>query len=80
VKDTTKKMLDEINDAHDFDTGQVYSNGGTEYHSTDTCRVCGLRRHWKSDRQNGIEDQYRFSDSETGEDLTLRQAVTRGCA
>jgi len=80
MKETTKKLLDEVSAAHDWDEGQTYSNGGTEYHSTDVCRVCGLRRHWQSDRQNGIEDRYRFSDGENGSDLSLRQAITRGCA
>ena len=80
MKDSTKKLLAQVDDAHDWQEGQCYSGGGTELHATDTCRVCGLRRHWRNDPQNDIDDEYRFSDSETGEDLTLRQAAARGCA
>ena len=80
MKDSTKKLLAQVDDAHDWQLGQAYSGGGTELHSTDVCRVCGLRRHWRNDSQNDIEDEFRFSDSETGDDLTLRQAVARGCA
>jgi hypothetical protein len=80
MKETTKKLLEAIAEAHDWEDGQAYSSGGTELHSTDTCRACSLRRHYRSDRQNGIESQYRFSDGENGEDLSLRQAAARGCA
>ncbi len=79
MKEKTRKMIDELDSEHDFENGQTYSSGGTEYHSTDVCRICGLRRHWRNDVQNGIEDAYRFSDAENGEDLTLRQAVARKC-
>jgi hypothetical protein len=77
MKERTRKMLDEVNSVHDWARGQVYSNGGTEYHSTDTCMVCGLRRHWKDDTQNGIDNLYRFSLSD--EDLSLSTALDRGC-
>jgi len=80
MKATTQKMLDQIDNAHDWTGGQVYSGGGTEYHSTDRCQVCGLRRHYKSDKQHNIAPNYRFSDGETGDDLTIRQALARGCA
>lgn len=80
MKDTTKKMLQTIDEVHDWCEGQMFSRGGTELHSTDTCRVCGLRRHFRDDDQNGVDAEYRFSDSETGADLTLRQALARGCA
>lgn len=79
MKDTTKKLLTQIEETHDWIKGQVYSGGGTEYHSTDVCQVCGLRRHYESDRQNNIPDHYRFSDGEDGADLSLRQAIQRGC-
>lgn len=61
--------------AHDWLEGQVYGGSGTRLSSTDTCRVCGLRRHFFSDSQNGVGREYRFSDGETGEDLTLRQGL-----
>jgi len=79
MKESTQKLLDQIDAAHDWQEGQVYGGGGTKMTSTDVCRVCSLRRHWLSDPQNGIEDSYRFSDGETGQDLSLRQAITRGC-
>lgn len=80
MKDTTKALLEQIEEAHDWQEGQMYSGGGTIFKSTDVCRVCSLRRHYFSDSQNGVSGSYRFSDGETGEDLSLRQAVARGCA
>lgn len=80
MKETTKKLLAQIEESHDWANGQVYGRGGTSLTSTDTCRVCSLRRHWLDDTQNGIHDSYRFSDGETNADLSLRQAVVRGCA
>lgn len=80
MKATTKNLLDTIEEQHDWQDGQVYGGGGTIYKSTDTCVVCSLRRHYLSDSQNGIDPNYRFSDGETGEDLSLRQALQRGCA
>ena len=79
MKDTTRKMLEQIEEAHDWLEGQVYSNGGTSLRSTDRCQACGLRRHYHSDTQNNVPANYRFSDGETGEDLTIRQALARGC-
>lgn len=80
MKETTRKLLAQIDEAHDWAEGQIRGGSGLQLSQTDTCRVCSLRRHWFSDRQNGIEDQYRFSDGENGEDLSLRQAAVRGCA
>ena len=80
MKVATEKLFQAIENAHDWEQGQTRSEGGTRLRRTDTCLVCSLRRHWFSDEQNGILDQTRFSDGETGEDLSLRQAVTRGCA
>lgn len=80
MKAITESMLNEINDLHDWNEGQVYGGGGTKLTQTDTCRICSLRRHWYSDSQNGVKGEYRFSDGETGQDLSLRQVVARGCA
>ena len=80
MKESNQKLLDQIDAAHDWSNGQVYGGRGTELSSTDTCQVCSLRRHWHSDSQNGIRGQYRFSDGETDSDLSIRQAVERGCA
>ena len=77
MKERTKELLEKVDEEHDWIEGQVYSGGGTEYHSTDTCQVCGLRRHYRSDIQNGVEGHYRFSMGE--EDLSLKQVVERGC-
>jgi hypothetical protein len=79
MKDSTQKLLDQIDKAHDWAEGQVFGGSGTQLSSTDNCRVCMLRRHYHSDTQNGIEGEYRFSDGETNEDLSVRQAVARGC-
>ena len=72
-------LLRQVDKAHDWTDGQVYGGSGTQLSSTDTCEICSLRRHWFSDRQNGVTGSYRFSDGETNEDLSLRQAVARGC-
>lgn len=77
MKERTKELLEKVDEEHDWIEGQASSNGGTEIHSTDVCQVCGLRRHFKSDTQNGIEGYYRFSVGD--EDLSLLQAVERGC-
>jgi hypothetical protein len=45
MKDRTRKLLDTIENAHDWEEGQVYSGGGTQLSSTDTCRICGLPAH-----------------------------------
>lgn len=78
MKERTKELLDKVDEAHDWIEGQTYSGGGTEYHSTDECQVCGLRRHYQSDEQNGIEPHYRFSTAANG-DLSLLEALNRGC-
>jgi len=80
MKDTTQKMLDQLDAAHDWAFGQTRGGDGTYLTTTDICRVCSLRRHWVDDSQNDIHSDYRFSDGETGKDLSLRQAVARGCA
>ena len=80
MKATTQKLLDKVEEAHDWQEGQVFSSGGTNFHSTDACLACLLRRHYLSDSQNNVEPHYRFSDGENGSDLSLRQAVQRGCA
>ena len=80
MKESTRKLLDQIDAAHDWQDGQTWGGGGTQLSRTDTCLVCSLRRHWFSDRQNGIAANYRYSDGETGDDLSLRQALARNCA
>jgi hypothetical protein len=56
----TKRLLEQVQSAHDWTEGQVYSRGGTYYSSTDVCRICGLQRNWHSDTQNGIGHTYQF--------------------
>jgi hypothetical protein len=77
MKERTKELLEKVDKEHDWVEGQVYSDGGTELHSTAICQVCGLRRHYKSDRQNGIAGHYRFSMGER--DLSLKEVIERGC-
>lgn len=77
MKESTRKLLEQVDEEHDWIKGQTYSGGGTEYHSTDECQVCGLRRHYQSDQQNGIEAHYRFSLGDA--DLSLLEALNRGC-
>jgi len=79
MKESTQTLLDKVDSAHDWNEGHVRSSGGTRLARTDTCRICSLRRHWFDDHQNEIYNEYRFSDGETNQDLSLRQAVARGC-
>ena len=80
MKESTDKLLKVADAAHDWEEGQMRGGSGTQLSGTDTCLVCALRRHYYSDQQNGVAGSYRFSDGETGQDLSLRQAVARGCA
>ena len=80
MKNTTRELLNKVKEAHDWNEGQTHGGSGTKMDRTDICRVCSLRRHWSSDTQNGNNGEYRFSDGETNEDLSLRQALQRGCA
>lgn len=79
MKESTRQMLNEVTEAHDWRRGQVYGGGGTKYSSTDTCRACGLQKHYFSDHQNCIDGEYTFSDAD-GNPITLRQAAQKGCS
>ena len=78
MKASTLNLLDQLEEKHDWEQGQVYGGGGTRLSSTDTCRVCGLSRHWFSDRQNSVSDRYSFTDS-NGINVTLRDAAVIKC-
>jgi hypothetical protein len=77
-KELTKELLEKVDEKHDWREGRVWGGNGTYLSSTDVCRICGLQRHWESDRQNGIDWEYTFSD-EQGQPLTLREAAAREC-
>lgn len=78
MRESTQKLLDQIDEAHDWDDGQPYGgHGDVNVHGTDVCRVCSLRRHWTSYYRK--PNEYRFSDGETDQDLSLRQAAARQC-
>ena len=79
MKPRTKEMLNEIDEKHDWMIGNTYTDGGLAMHSTDKCRVCAMKREWRTDRQNGIEDEYTFIDGLTGKEISLGQAVARKC-
>ena len=78
MKQTTKALLAEVEEAHDWSEGQVYGGGGTRYSSLDTCQACGMTRRWFTDSQNGVGATYTFATAR-GEDLSLRAAVALGC-
>ena len=78
MKTKTRSVLDAVDAAHDWQTGQTWGHGGTAYSSTDTCRLCGLTRHWSVDRQNGQSDTYTFREAD-GDDLTLIEASRLTC-
>jgi hypothetical protein len=73
-----KDLLATVDDAHDWELGQTRGWRGTRYSSTDTCRICGLRRKYFSDRQNGVDESYSFETFE-GESLALREAAELEC-
>jgi len=77
-KEITEKLLEKVDKMHDWREGQTRSGGGTYLYRIDVCRICGLERHWESDRQNGIDSEYTFID-EHGLPLTLREAAAREC-
>lgn len=79
MKEMTEKMLAQIDEQHDWIEGPTRGGDGTRQYRDDVCRVCSLERHYFSDRQNEVDPEYRFRDGETDQDLSLRQALTRGC-
>jgi hypothetical protein len=78
MKETTKKLLEQVDKEHDWREGQTWGGRGTYLSRTDVCRVCGLQRYWEYDIQHGIDDEYTFID-ENDNELTLREASTRKC-
>jgi len=74
----TEALLAKIDQAHDWDEGQVWGGGGTRLSSTDECRVCGLTRGWFSDSQNGVKDRFDFVTA-SGDRIPLRQAAELEC-
>jgi hypothetical protein len=78
MKETTGKLLEKIEEEHDWRKGQTWGGRGTYLSSTDVCRVCGLHRQWETDPQNGVHDEYTFSDA-AGNEIPLRWVATRKC-
>jgi len=78
MKKTTAKLLEQVDEEHDWKEGQTSAFGGVGVRRTDVCRVCGLQRRWEDDWQNDINDEYTFFD-ENGNELTLREAAARKC-
>lgn len=77
MKAETREMLAQVEKAHDWLEGEIHAGNGTETFSTDICRACSLRRHYFNDRNQGAT--FRFSDGVTKKDVSLRQAVLKGC-
>ncbi len=73
-----KKLIEQVDEAHDWEYGQAYGHGGTAYSCTDTCRICGLNRKYFSDGQNGVRACYTFETMD-GEDVVLRDAAELEC-
>lgn len=78
MKYSTEKMMEKLDERHDFARGQAYGHGGTSLSRCDRCRVCGLEREWYTDPQNGITEEYRYVLR--GTSLSLRDALKRPCA
>lgn len=74
----TKDLLDRIDKQHDWQKGQTHSSGGTRYTSTDTCRICGLERECFSDKQNGVDEEYTFTNRQ-GEKPPLVELLDDPC-
>jgi hypothetical protein len=75
----TKELLEKIDAAHDWACGQTRGGGGDVYTTADTCRICGLERHWSSgSRQNDVPASTTFITSK-GDRITLREAVALEC-
>lgn len=68
----------QIEARHDWRKGQTRSGGGTEYHRTDECQICGMQRHYQSDYQNGVEDHFSYTLG-NGDTVTLRDAAQMEC-
>lgn len=79
MKPRTKEMLNEIDEKHDWMIGSTYSGIGGELYRTDKCRICAMKRKWRTDRQNGIEDEYTFIDGRIDVEVPLQYAVVRKC-
>ena len=79
MKARTREMLNELDEKHDWMIGSPCFGIGAELYRIDKCRVCAMKRKWRTDRQNGIEDEYTFIDGLTGDEISLGQAVARKC-
>jgi len=78
MKETTRKLLERVDEEHDWREGKTYSGGGTKLYRTDVCRVCGLQREYVDDRQNGVHGEYTFIDADNHE-VPLREVVAKKC-
>lgn len=72
------ELLDQIDEAHDFEDGQTYGHGGTAMSSTDVCRICGLKRLYFTDSQNGVDSRWTF-ETHCGKEIPLREAAELEC-
>lgn len=80
MKQRTKELLEKIDELHDWSHGQTRGGGGDVYTSTDTCRVCGLERHWHSgSRQNSIPSSTTFFAANSDQPIPLREAAALEC-
>jgi hypothetical protein len=74
MKDKRKALEEQLAESHDWTCREPHYSGiGNELVCTDVCRICGLEKHTSTHHLT------RWHDSETGQDLTLRQAAARGC-
>ena len=70
-------MLLKVGKAHAWINYHVSGMPPTYYFRRDECQICGLVRKMESDEQNGMDDYWTFSVK--GQELTLAEAVRRGC-
>ena len=78
MKDTTQKAIEKLFERHDILDLGVRGGGGTALTRSWECRFCGLHFSCFNDIQNGIKDQYSFSDIKKGP-ISLKEAINLKC-
>jgi hypothetical protein len=73
MKDRREALEEKLEEGHDWTISEPRFGQGDELIHSAVCRICGLERH------RSTHHLTRWHDSETGQDLTLRQAAARGC-
>jgi hypothetical protein len=76
MKERTKQLLDQLEQAHDWEC-ETRGAGARLVHRS-TCRVCGFTRTRTIDPNNGNHESYTFATFH-GEAVTLAEAAAVVC-